>query len=91
MLPYTVNISVFWLLAPILYVGIGLENDLAFEENLNLHLIFKPWCSFFVFFWYDAVLDWVLNPGPPALEASTIPLDYQGGGAMVQCLASDNN
>ena len=25
---------------------------------------------------YDAVLDWGLNPGPPALEASTIPLGY---------------
>ena len=24
--------------------------------------------------WYDAVLDWRLNPGPPALEASTLPL-----------------
>ena len=29
--------------------------------------------------WYDAVLDWGLNPGPPALEASTIPLGYRGG------------
>ena len=28
---------------------------------------------------YDAVLDWGLNPGPPALEASTIPLGYRGG------------
>ena len=26
------------------------------------------------------VLDWGLNPGPSALEASTIPLGYQGGG-----------
>ena len=30
-------------------------------------------------FWYDAVLDWGLNPGPPVLEASTIPLGYRGG------------
>ena len=30
--------------------------------------------------WYDAVLDWGLNPGPPALEASTIPLGYRGSG-----------
>jgi len=30
--------------------------------------------------WYDAVIDWLLNPGPPALEASTIPLGYQEGG-----------
>ena len=29
---------------------------------------------------YDAVLDWGLNPGPPALEASTLPLGYRGGG-----------
>ena len=28
---------------------------------------------------YDAVLDWGLNPGPPALEASTLPLGYRGG------------
>ena len=32
--------------------------------------------------WYDAALDWRLNPGPPALEASTIPLGYRGGGDM---------
>ena len=30
--------------------------------------------------WYDAVLDWGLNPGPPALEASTLALGYRGGG-----------
>ena len=30
--------------------------------------------------WYDAVLDWGLNPGPPALNAITIPLGYRGGG-----------
>ena len=29
---------------------------------------------------YDAVLDWGLNPGPPALEASTIPQGYRGVG-----------
>ena len=28
------------------------------------------------------VLDWGLNPGPPALEASTIPLGYRGGGEV---------
>ena len=33
-------------------------------------------------FRYDAVLDWGLNPGPPALEASTLPLGYQGGGIL---------
>ena len=29
--------------------------------------------------WYDAVLDWGLNLGPPILEASTLPLGYRGG------------
>jgi len=29
-----------------------------------------------------------LNPGPPALEASTIPLDYRGGGIYV---SEENN
>ena len=32
------------------------------------------------------VLDWGLNPGPPKLEASTLPLGYQGGGNTLQCL-----
>ena len=26
------------------------------------------------------VLDWGMNLGPPALEASTLPLGYRGGG-----------
>ena len=30
--------------------------------------------------WYDAVLVGGLNPGPPALEASTLPLGYRGSG-----------
>ena len=30
--------------------------------------------------WYDAVLVGVLNPGPPALKAGTIPLGYRGVG-----------
>ena len=30
--------------------------------------------------WYDAVLDWGLNPGPPAFEASILPVGYQWGG-----------
>jgi len=29
---------------------------------------------------YDAVLDWGLNAGPPALEARTLRLGYRGGG-----------
>jgi len=31
---------------------------------------------------YDAVLDWGLNTGPPALEASTVLLGYRGGGVL---------
>ena len=33
--------------------------------------------------WYDAVLVRGLNPGPPALEASTLPLGYRGGGEFI--------
>ena len=29
------------------------------------------------------VLDWGLNLGPPVLDASTIPIGYQGGGNKV--------
>ena len=32
--------------------------------------------------WYNAVLDKGLNQGPPALEASTLPLGYRGGGGV---------
>ena len=38
--------------------------------------------SIFIYcLWYDVVPDWGLNPGPPALEASTLPLGYQGNGS----------
>ena len=37
---------------------------------------------FLLSLWYDAVLDWGLNPGPPVLEASTLPLGYRGGGVF---------
>ena len=30
----------------------------------------------------EAVLDWGLNPGHPALEASTLPLGYRGGSTL---------
>ena len=29
---------------------------------------------------YNAVLDWGLDPGPPALAANTLPPGYRGGG-----------
>ena len=38
------------------------------------------WYHFYNVFWYDAILDWGLNPGPPALDTSTLPLGYLGGG-----------
>ena len=31
--------------------------------------------------WYD--FDWGLDPGPPALDASTLPLGYRGGGLYI--------
>ena len=36
------------------------------------------WYHFYNEFWYDAVLDLGLNPGRLALDASTLPLSYQG-------------
>ena len=48
-----------------------------FFSVLNKGTILVP---FLKRLWYDAVLDWGLNLGPPALEASTPPLGYQGGG-----------
>ena len=35
---------------------------------------------FYDVFWYDAALDWGLNPGPPPLDAIILPLGYRGGG-----------
>ena len=35
--------------------------------------------------------DWGLNPGPPALEASTIPLGYRGGGGSFDKSLHKNN
>ena len=32
--------------------------------------------------WYDAFLVGGLNPGPPALDASTLPLGYREGGIL---------
>ena len=44
--------------------------------------------TIFIRLWYDAVLDWGLNPGPPALEASTLPLGYRGGVMGIKCTAT---
>ena len=38
--------------------------------------------SFLLRLWYDAVLVEGFNPGPPALEASTLPLGYRGAGPV---------
>ena len=40
------------------------------------------WYHFYNVFWYDAVLDLGLNPEPPALDVSTLPLGYRGGGTF---------
>ena len=32
--------------------------------------------------WYDAVIVGGMNPGPPALQAITLPLGYRGGGDL---------
>ena len=37
------------------------------------------WYHFYNVFGTTQVLDWGLNPGPPALDASTLPLGYRGG------------
>ena len=52
----------------------------------------EPVCPFLIFsakqgnylvpFWYDAVLDLGLDPGSPALDASTIKLGYRGDGIL---------
>ena len=38
------------------------------------------WYQFFQRLWFDTVLYWGLNTEPSALDASTLPLGYQGGG-----------
>ena len=47
------------------------------------------WYHFLQRLWYDAVLDLGLNPGPLALDTSTLPLGYRGGGEMYH-LKQDN-
>ena len=50
---------------------------------------YLSWCYEMILYnfhwsrWYEAVLDWGLNRGPPALKASTMPLGYRGGGMML--------
>ena len=45
----------------------------------------KQWNYWYHFHnvWYDTFLDRGFNLGPPALEASTLPLGYQAGGIVV--------
>ena len=59
---------------------------LSFSERVSISL-FNVKCQtrellvpFLLRLWYDAVLVGGLKPGPPAPEASTLPLDYRGGG-----------
>ena len=42
------------------------------------------WYHFYNVFGMTRSLDWGLNPVPPALEASTIPLGYRGGGVDIK-------
>ena len=39
--------------------------------------------------WYDAVIDWGLNPGAPTLKASTLPLGWGGGYPTVKVVFLD--
>ena len=41
------------------------------------------WYHFYNDFGTSAVLDWGLNPRPPALEASTLPLGYREDGGIL--------
>ena len=52
-----------------------LEKEPVFPFSMLIAKQAKYWYHF----WYEAVLDWGLNPGPPALDASTLPLGYRGG------------
>ena len=47
---------------------------------LFLMLCAKQGYHFYNVFGTTQDLDWGLNPGPPALDASTLPLSYRGGG-----------
>ena len=42
------------------------------------------WYHFLLRLRYDAVLVGGLNPRPPALEASTLPPGYRGGGYILR-------
>ena len=44
------------------------------------------WYHFYNVFLYDAVIDYGFNPVAPALDASTLPLGYRGGGMAVRSL-----
>ena len=44
---------------------------------MNFRALLVP---FLQHLWYDVVLDWGLNPGPPTLKANALPLGYRGGG-----------
>ena len=42
------------------------------------------WYTFYNVFGMTRSLTGGLNPGPPAIEASTLPLGYRGGGGIKQ-------
>ena len=63
------------------FVGFSIS-DFIHYIYFPLHYLERA-SIFLSFFWYDAVFDWGLNPGPPALEASTLPLGYRENGITV--------
>ena len=66
------------------------------KESLFPFLMFSAkqgncWYHFYNVFCMTRSLTGKLNPGPPALEASTIPLGYRGGGCNEVFLLVSNN
>ena len=45
----------------------------------------------FLYFCYDAVLDWGLNLGLPTFKASTLPLGYRGGVVLTRLARRDGS
>ena len=51
-----------------------LEKESVFPFSMFSAKQWHYWYHFYKVFGYDAVLNWGLNPGPPALDPSTLPL-----------------
>ena len=72
---FSIPYSIYYIYFPILI----LEKEPVFPFLMSSAKQGNYLVPFLKRLWYDAVLDWGLNLGPPALEASTIPLGYRGG------------